>query len=41
MDAVTDAGQRALLAEALMGEMRPPEENEVSSALQEVAGARN
>jgi DNA primase len=36
MDVVEDAGQRALLAEALMGENRPPEEDEVESALQEV-----
>jgi DNA primase len=36
MDAVEDAAQRALLAEALLGESRPPEEDEVGSALQEV-----
>ena len=36
MDAVKETGQMALLAEALMGEMRPPEEKEVSSALQEL-----
>ena len=36
MDAVEDAAQRALLAEALLGESRPPEEDEVESALQEV-----
>ncbi|MGD0739540.1 MAG: DNA primase [Terracidiphilus sp.] len=36
MDAVEDAAQRALLAEALLGENRPPEEDEVGSALQEV-----
>ncbi len=36
MDAVEDAAQRALLAEALLGESRPPEADEVASALQEV-----
>ncbi len=36
MDAVVDPGQRALLAEALLGESRPPEVNEVESAVQEV-----
>ena len=36
MDVVEDPAQRALLAEALLGESRPPEENEVESALQEV-----
>lgn len=36
MDAIGDAGQRALLAEALLGEARPPEVGEVASALQEV-----
>jgi DNA primase len=36
MDAVEDAVQRALLAEALLGESRPPEEDEVASALQEL-----
>ncbi len=36
MDAVEDAAQRALLAEALLGESRPPEADEVESALQEV-----
>jgi DNA primase len=36
MDAVEDPTQRALLAEALLGEMRPPEASEVESALQEV-----
>ena len=36
MDVVEDAAQRALLAEALLGENRPPEEDEVASALQEV-----
>jgi DNA primase len=36
MDAVVDPGQRALLAEALLGESRAPEANEVESAVQEV-----
>ena len=36
MDAVEDPGQRALLAEALLGESRAPEANEVESAVQEV-----
>jgi DNA primase len=36
MEAVGDAGQRALLAEALLGESRPPQANEVESAVQEV-----
>ena len=36
MEVVEDAAQRALLAEALLGENRPPEEDEVASALQEV-----
>jgi DNA primase len=36
MDVVEDPAQRVLLAEALLAETRPPEENEVSSALQEV-----
>jgi len=36
MDAVEDPAQRALLAEALLGEARPPEVGEVASALQEV-----
>jgi DNA primase len=36
MEAVVDPGQRALLAEALLGESRPPEANEVESAVQEV-----
>jgi DNA primase len=36
MDVVEDPAQRALLAEALLGENRPPEEDEVASALQEV-----
>jgi len=36
MDVVTDPGQRALLAEALLAEGRPPEAREVESALQEL-----
>ena len=36
MDVVEAPAQRALLAEALLGENRPPEEDEVASALQEV-----
>jgi len=36
MDAVEDPAQRALLAEALLGETRPPEVNEVQSAIQEI-----
>jgi DNA primase len=36
MEAVGDPGQRALLAEALLGESRPPQANEVESAVQEV-----
>jgi DNA primase len=36
MDAVEEAAQRALLAEALLGEARPPEVSEVAGALQEV-----
>jgi DNA primase len=36
MDVVEDAAQRAMLAEALLGENRPPEEDEVESALQEL-----
>jgi DNA primase len=36
MDVVEDPGQKALLAEALLGETRPPEDNEVEGALQEV-----
>jgi DNA primase len=36
MEAVNDSGQRALLAEALLGESRPPQANEVESAVQEV-----
>jgi DNA primase len=36
MDAVEDETQRALLAEALLGEMRPPEPEEVKGAVQEI-----
>jgi DNA primase len=36
MDVVEDETQRALLAEALLGETKPPEENEVQSAIQEI-----
>jgi DNA primase len=36
MDAVEDAAQRALLAEALLGETRPPDENVVLGALQQI-----
>jgi DNA primase len=36
MDAVEDPRQRALLAEALLSETRPPEETEVASSLQQV-----
>ena len=36
MDVVEDAAQRALLAEALLGETRPPGGDEVESALQEI-----
>jgi DNA primase len=36
MDVVGDPGQKALLAEALLAETRPPEDGEVASALQEV-----
>jgi DNA primase len=36
MDVVEDAAQRALLAEALLGENRMPEADEVESALQEL-----
>ena len=36
MEAVEDGGQRALLAEALLGESRPPQDGEVGSALQEL-----
>lgn len=36
MEVIDDPAQRALLAEALLGENRPPEIGEVASALQEV-----
>jgi DNA primase len=36
MDAVEDPAQRALLAEALLAETRPPAESEVHSAIQEL-----
>jgi DNA primase len=36
MEVVEDPAQKALLAEALLAEMRPPEDGEVASALQEV-----
>ena len=36
MDVVEDDAQRALLAEVLLGEAKPPEEREVRSAIQEV-----
>jgi DNA primase len=36
MDAVEDEAQRALLAEALLAETKPPEESEVESAIQEI-----
>jgi DNA primase len=36
MEVVGDPGQKALLAEALLGETRPPKDGEVASALQEV-----
>jgi DNA primase len=36
MDAVEDPAQKALLAEALLGETKPPEEGEVLSAIQEI-----
>ncbi len=36
MDAVEDPAQRALLAEALLAETKPPEESEVLSAIQEI-----
>jgi DNA primase len=36
MDVVEDPGQRALLAEALLAETRPPVETEVRSAIQEL-----
>jgi DNA primase len=36
MDVVEDEGQRALLAQALLGETRPPAEDEVTGALQQI-----
>ena len=36
MDAVEDPAQRALLAQVLLAEVKPPEENEVESAIQEL-----
>jgi DNA primase len=36
MDVVEDPAQKALLAEALLAETKPPEENEVLSAIQEI-----
>ncbi|MGD0801089.1 MAG: DNA primase [Terracidiphilus sp.] len=36
MDVVEDPAQRALLAETLLAETKPPEENEVQSAIQEI-----
>jgi DNA primase len=36
MEVVDDPAQQALLAEALLGETRPPEETEVASSLQQV-----
>ena len=36
MDVVEEPGQRALLAEALLAEVKPPEANEVASAVQEI-----
>lgn len=36
MDVVEDEAQRALLAEVLLGEAKPPEEREVRSAIQEL-----
>ena len=36
MDVVEDPAQKALLAEALLAETNPPEENEVQSAIQEI-----
>ena len=36
MDAVEDDAQRALLADTLLAETRPPEESEVQSAIQEI-----
>ena len=36
MDVVEEPAQRALLAEALLAETKPPEESEVASAIQEI-----
>jgi DNA primase len=36
MDVVEDPTQRALLAEALLAEVKPPEANEVRGAVQEI-----
>jgi DNA primase len=36
MDVVEDPAQRALLAEALLAEVKPPEPGEVQSAVQEI-----
>ena len=36
MDVVEDQAQRALLAETLLAETKPPEESEVQSAIQEI-----
>jgi DNA primase len=36
MDVVKDEAQRALLAETLLAETKPPEETEVQSAIQEI-----
>jgi DNA primase len=36
MTVVDDPAQQALLAEALLGETRPPDETEVASAIQQV-----
>jgi DNA primase len=36
MDVIEDEAQRALLAEALLAEVKPPEENEIQSAIQEI-----
>jgi DNA primase len=36
MDVVEDEAQRALLAETLLAETKPPEEAEVQSAIQEI-----
>jgi DNA primase len=36
MDVVEEPGQRALLAEALLAEVKPPEASEVASAVQEI-----